>query len=293
MDGELAYWASLSGLSPAEAYSVADHKRAAGVEQEPKFEYFAPLSGLTPVEGYSLADHMAALYAGGAAAFTPESIEGLSGWWDASDASTITLGTGTKITEWRDKSGFDRHLAQATETKQPTLEASVSNDLPGVKFDGANAQILANSYPYTEQPSSVWAVVRSDAVSTGGTEVFVGHQAMSLRVSGGSNLYGMDASATLLSDVSDTNGTFHFVAGVFKNDLTSILYVDGVSFIGNAGTSAPASPMRFALGSNAVASLTGEEHSRHTVMESGMYDGFLTVAEIDDLYAYVQDKWAI
>lgn len=62
MDGEFAYWSGLSGLTPKTDYSLADHKRAAGQPEVPKFEFFAPLSALTPKESYSLADHMNDLY---------------------------------------------------------------------------------------------------------------------------------------------------------------------------------------------------------------------------------------
>lgn len=52
MDGELAYYAALSGLTPAEAFSLADHK----------FDYFSGVSGLAPAQEYSLSDHMRAYY---------------------------------------------------------------------------------------------------------------------------------------------------------------------------------------------------------------------------------------
>lgn len=65
MDGEHAYWAFLSGLTPAQNYSVADHMVAAGADVHPPRSYYVPLSGLTPAESYSFADHKAATYAGG------------------------------------------------------------------------------------------------------------------------------------------------------------------------------------------------------------------------------------
>ncbi len=65
MDGELAYWAAQSGLTPAEDYSLADHMVAAGVDPIPKFEYWAGLSGLAPAASYSLSDHKAVAILGG------------------------------------------------------------------------------------------------------------------------------------------------------------------------------------------------------------------------------------
>lgn len=65
MDGEHAYWAGLSGLTPAAAYSLADHIRAAGQDPYPGFAYWAGESGLTPATSYPLSDHKLAAIAGG------------------------------------------------------------------------------------------------------------------------------------------------------------------------------------------------------------------------------------
>jgi len=58
-----------------------------------------------------------------ASGFNPKSIAGLSGWWDASDASTVTL-NGSTVSEWRDKSGNARSMTQATASNQPAYTAN-------------------------------------------------------------------------------------------------------------------------------------------------------------------------
>lgn len=57
-------------------------------------------------------------------------------WLDAADLSTITIATG--VSEWRDKSGNNRHLSQTTSTQQPALTLNAQNGLPAVTFDGSN-----------------------------------------------------------------------------------------------------------------------------------------------------------
>ena len=58
----------------------------------------------------------------------------LTNWYDASDASTLTL-SGSLVVEWRDKSGNTRHLNTDTDTsKRPTFGATAFNSLPGVHF---------------------------------------------------------------------------------------------------------------------------------------------------------------
>lgn len=52
-------------------------------------------------------------------------------WYDASDASTITLQTG--VSQWRDKSGNNRHLNQPTGGNQPSYNIAAQNGLNAVE----------------------------------------------------------------------------------------------------------------------------------------------------------------
>jgi hypothetical protein len=51
-------------------------------------------------------------------AFTPRSLANLALWYDGADTSTFTL-NGSNISEWRDKSGANRHASQASAASQP------------------------------------------------------------------------------------------------------------------------------------------------------------------------------
>lgn len=56
-------------------------------------------------------------------------------WLDANDASTISL-SGSAVSQWRDKSGNGRHVAQAVTANQPTYQATGFNGRPTVSFNG-------------------------------------------------------------------------------------------------------------------------------------------------------------
>jgi hypothetical protein len=64
--------------------------------------------------------------------FLPTDLAGLEGWYDASDAGTITL-NGSNVSQWDDKSGNDNHAVQATASEQPAYE--LYEGLQGVVFE--------------------------------------------------------------------------------------------------------------------------------------------------------------
>ena len=65
-------------------------------------------------------------------------------WLDAADAATVTL-NGSTVSQWRDKSGNARHVAQATAVKQPTYTLAAQNGLNVLSFDGNSRSLFASS----------------------------------------------------------------------------------------------------------------------------------------------------
>jgi hypothetical protein len=67
--------------------------------------------------------------------FTPATLSGLVGWWDAADNATITIAT--NVSEWRSKVGKFKAV-QATANNQPLYQAAQQNGRNAVYFDGVN-----------------------------------------------------------------------------------------------------------------------------------------------------------
>ena len=89
--------------------------------------------------------------------WTPAALgSSLALWLDANDASTITL-NGSTVSQWRDKSGNARHVAQSTAANQPTYTANGLNGKPVLTFDGA--QRMAASFSVAE-PYENWFVLQ-------------------------------------------------------------------------------------------------------------------------------------
>jgi sugar lactone lactonase YvrE len=100
-------------------------------------------------------------------AFSPTSIAGCQLWFDASDTASLTpssITTGTKVSQWNDKSGNNRHMSNSTAASQPTYSTSNFNgSLPSVYFRGnnevgtTNANILSNAAS-TVLNSTTWDI---------------------------------------------------------------------------------------------------------------------------------------
>ena len=70
--------------------------------------------------------------------FTPATLSGLVGWWDAADASTVTIATG--VSEWRSKVGVFK-ATMATANNQPAYQSARQNGRNAIYFDGVNDQM--------------------------------------------------------------------------------------------------------------------------------------------------------
>jgi hypothetical protein len=91
-----------------------------------------------------------AVYGGSKVSIFPDDVADLAGWWDASDADTISLVAGTnRVSEWRDKSGLDRHFTQTDANERPYYDV-VQNGLDAIRTAGAEGM------NYNTLDNTVW-----------------------------------------------------------------------------------------------------------------------------------------
>lgn len=93
-----------------------------------------------------------------AAAFSPLDLTPAL-WVDASDAATITLNV-TRVSQWNDKSGNNRHLLQATSGNQPLFVAGGLNGLDVVHFDLTTRGMKTSAATGLAAPFGVCMAVR-------------------------------------------------------------------------------------------------------------------------------------
>lgn len=214
-----------------------------------------------------------------ASGFNPKSIGGLEGWWDAADSSTVTISTG--VSEWRDKSGNDRHASQEIANNQPA-HTSTLNGKKIITFDGSNDSLLTTSFALS-QPYTIFVVARRVG---GGATSFYHRPGTGAVLATFSGVFYIFAGTGLNGPAQDTKWhIFH----AEHSGASSVFRVDGVqSASGDAGSEAISQGLRFgAVGAGTSQFLNGD------IAELLLYDGIASTAQRNTLLSYLDKKWGV
>lgn len=198
----------------------------------------------------------------GAAAWTPAALgSSLALWLDAEDSSTITL-NGSNVSQWNDKSGNARHVAQATAANQPTFQSTGFNGRPTLNFDGTDDFMTM---------SNVLQIGNSSAVSY---SAFVAFQQTSTSVNARFLFRGSAGSGSSNTDYglfSEQNGATGDTAPLYRFGTGAA--TDAVAWQRIASPSASTDPVIFGGVMNAATGTTGtkESYFNGTLAASGSY----------------------
>ena len=223
-------------------------------------------------------------FTGAAPAFRPDDIETCLGWWDASDASTFTFGTGASVAQWRDKSAAAHHLSAPTTPEQPDRTGTI-NALSTVTFDGSAFMDIAG-YTVPSQPYTVFVVGAISNVTPGaGDYGIIGGARLGTDLSisrrESDQLLWVDASIGT-SFALDTNP--HVIGVVFDRE-KSQQRIDG-DRVGTVNTGgAGFLNFRVGIGTHETFGMVGQ------VAEVVLYNRRLNATEIDEVETYLSDKW--
>lgn len=231
-----------------------------------------------------------------ARAFQPKSLSGLAGWYDASDAATITQSSGL-VSQWNDKSGAGNHLTQSNSSYRFTTGSHTIN--------GKNVLFAATQQSSFNVPSGLYSLFNSDW-----TMFFVkkntvfspdqwymsgfsgGYYGLFIPSGGGSvRALSKNGAFTNVSSVSVTNNTYQQSIGAFKESGYITAFADGV-----LGTP-QAADNKTLTGSNVLAlgafGSTGGTGISGDIAEVVIYNRSLTVAERAKVDAYLARKWGM
>jgi len=217
-----------------------------------------------------------------AGGFNPKSIASLRAWYDASDDSQFTYSSGTSVSEWRDKSGYSLHAANATAGTQPTRN---------VTRNGRTAVAFQNSFrilPILDMAA---------AFPTAATGVFV--------YGPGSNEYNIffTSAATSFTSYSGNGYSAFFKASRLVN--TPVMPSSGfhvVTWISSAtqytirqnGTQILTTAADFTAGSShRIGSSTNGNKGDHTSCEILLFNETLTATQLQTVERYAGKRWGI
>jgi PKD repeat protein len=106
--------------------------------------------------------------------WTPADLPGGPALWLDADAANTVSTSGSSVTEWRDRSGNNRHATQSSSSNRPQLSAASMGGRNSLQFDGSDDRLvfdgafLANT-GYTVASAVARTSSRSDNYFLGGT----------------------------------------------------------------------------------------------------------------------------
>ena len=213
---------------------------------------------------------------------------GLALWLDAADDTTFSYSSGTSVSQWRDKSGNNSHVSQATSANQPS-RSTTQNSRKILTFDGTNDSLSTSISLDLSVTHTIFAI----ASQTTGTEdaglVSINNTLNNgLTLHNGSTYYAYYGDGGKNATSSITTSTTYIFTKVFKgtSSTTRQVYLNGTSATttGVIANSDASGVIR--LGQQSTY-LNGK------IAEVIIFNRELTATELKQVHTYLGQKWGI
>jgi len=227
--------------------------------------------------------------------WTPANIT-VAAWYDASDSSTITA-PGGAVSQWRDKSLNNRHLAQGTSALQPQVSPAAIHGLSGVDFTGDIMGTSGNPFGTTVQNALVLVVHKVEAVQAAGTLFsLTGSDAAANRWNAHAPYYDVvyfDCGG--VAAPQRVSGSFGVAAGTVVmsgfygsvSDSVQSIFRNGALLYSDASGHSVATVGGMTVGGD------GTNFQDTTIGEVVVIDGTVSVADRQKLEGYLAHKWGL
>ena len=241
--------------------------------------------------------------------FTPATLTGLIGWWDASVTASLNL-TGSDINSVADQSGGARTMSW-TGYKKPAYNATGFNSAkPAMMFDNGSALISASGFPMgTGNTLTTWHV--GTMCNSSGSDPDA--RAMTYFALGASTDYDNVGSWAVYRNGSSTQiasfirnlaiastaatvtayPTPHRFIYTISSGGAMTLYVDGVSRATATTTGNWVSGGILHIGNYAVAGGGGGRFWSGPIAEAGVATSFSDASVVTQLDTYLKTKWGL
>ncbi len=218
----------------------------------------------------------------------PSAIANLKLWLDASDTSTLTTVSGG-VSQWNDKSGNNLHALQVGAIYQPISGTRKINRLNVLDFDGTEKRMLIPSgiNGLTNGNNTVFVVYNTDNTTTA-------RRFLNGVTSGSVYLLSQNGSQVSFMHRTDFTGTSVVTAASNQTAHVAIGVREGVNCTagrdGIFGTPLTTA-QNMTLNQLWIGSSSVSEMMDGVIAEIIMYDRALTSSEINQVGAYLANKW--
>jgi hypothetical protein len=231
----------------------------------------------------------------------PLPITGLVQWLDATDPATFSYSSGVLVSQWRDKSGGDRHVAHATPAQQPS-RSGLRNGQPIVAFDGSRFLYRDADPGYDRSNVTIFIVCGETSHPQDYCGMYIAHigsgqdhqNGLVLDVGYGSTTHYGATRADVRSNVPSASMPMPFAVYTALYDTALVTgYENGVT-AGAAGGSQGGVPAGIALGVRYLAGAYNLTYAlRGEIAEVLVYKRTLTTQERLDVESYLKTKWVL
>jgi hypothetical protein len=239
--------------------------------------------------------------------FSPADVAGLTGWWDASDSSTLfdatsggsAVAADGGVARLEDKSGAGRHFTQSTSGARPLRKTAVRNSLDVLRFDGSDDWLdstIGFSALFTSTATTCFIVAKATNIAWDDTDWSVNQMVLSESL-GAQAFFVVRSNSTVRSvgysfaftQVSDsyTAGNWIVLSTWHDGSDLSVAVNGGATQSGSLFTRTFLGDMRVGTNSSANKFFDGD------VGEIITYNQSLSAQDREDVESALMSKWAI
>lgn len=230
--------------------------------------------------------------------FTPSQFSGLE-LWLRGDHGVIADSNG-RVSEWRDYSGKQRHVTQATSGQQPLRVNAAKAGLPGVQFVSTRSDILESTTATGIDNCTIYTVFRLDnADSTEDLPISIG-QGSGPFTRKCRFLY-RGASATKIGFATWGNdfagsatdydtGNFHVIGALQSGTSVTIIKNSNTESITLSFAPETTTQDYWGIGGSSITGF-GNYYTNCTIGEVIIYNRAVNITERQQILTYLRNKW--
>jgi hypothetical protein len=213
---------------------------------------------------------------------------GLILWLDAADDTTFSYSSGAVVSQWRDKSGLNNHVAQSTVANQPS-RSSILNSRKIIVFDGSNDSLSTANSLDLSTTHTIFAIASQSVGSSDAGLVSINNTLNNgMTLHNASGYYAYFGNGGYYATSSITGSTSYIFTKIFKgsSSTTRQIYLNGTSATSSGTITSTDASGVIRLGQQTT-------YLNGTIAEVIIFNRELTATELKQVHTYLGQKWGI